>query len=231
MPHDLDVLRENLRKDTAKMLGIADLKTMTAAESVRLSRATTLRLEIDDIETRKLNDQHQPFDLKSYIAASEALERLVGGQPEQATPTDPFTGAREELARFFEGRANALERSRERDENNKAASGAPPHNGSESEPLRIAGPADEHSPPAAAVPEGDEPPVNNVRTVYIDHAVLAEPLPPPAEHPLRSSSMNNPSAVPLPRAPHTVSPTYGAFSDYTSRRAGGFRRFDMPDGF
>jgi hypothetical protein len=103
-------MHDQLRIDTAKMLQIVDLKTMTAAQEVRLARATVLRLELDDLETRKINnDQHQPFDVKAYVAASEALERLVGGDPEQPSSEHDFSDAREELRTFLIDRAHAIE--------------------------------------------------------------------------------------------------------------------------
>jgi len=108
MPRDPDVLRARLRLDTAKMLGV-DLENMTAAQEVRLSRATMLRLELDDIESRKLNNQ--PFDVKAYVVASEALERMVpGGNPEAPGGAHDFSGARAELSRFLAGRADAIAR-------------------------------------------------------------------------------------------------------------------------
>jgi hypothetical protein len=113
MPRDPDVLRARLRLDTAKMLGV-DLENMTASQEVRLARACMLRLELDDIESRKLNNQ--PFDVKAYVIASESLERLLGGRPDQPETGPDFTGAKEELARFFAGRASAIERRDQRRE-------------------------------------------------------------------------------------------------------------------
>jgi hypothetical protein len=78
----LSEIHEELRRSTAKMLDY-DYANLTAAESVRLDRAAMLRLELDDCQNKKLASQ--PFDMNKYIAASEALERLVGGQPEQTT--------------------------------------------------------------------------------------------------------------------------------------------------
>lgn len=98
---DLDILRENLRRDTAKMLGI-DLENMTAAQEVRLARGCMIRLELDDIEARKLSNQS--FDLNKYIVASEALERLVGGNPD-GLPNNEFASAREELTALLNQRA------------------------------------------------------------------------------------------------------------------------------
>jgi hypothetical protein len=95
MPRDPDVLRARLRIDTAKMLGV-DLENMTAAQEVRLARACMLRLELDDFESRKLNNQ--PFDVKAYVVCSESLELLLGGRPDQSETGHDFEGARQELA-------------------------------------------------------------------------------------------------------------------------------------
>jgi hypothetical protein len=73
-------MHEQLRKATAKMLGY-DYDNLTSAQSVRLDRAAMLRLELDDCQTAKLNGQ--PFDMVKYIAASESLERLMGGTPDE----------------------------------------------------------------------------------------------------------------------------------------------------
>jgi hypothetical protein len=113
MPSDPDLLRKNLRIDTCRLLKY-DINALTAAQEVRLTRATMLRLELDDIETRKINNQS--FDAAKYILISEALERLVGGNPDQQTAAGQhdFAGAREELLHFLENRAAALERRDER---------------------------------------------------------------------------------------------------------------------
>jgi hypothetical protein len=75
----LTAMHERLRRDTAKLLGY-DYANLTAAQSVRVERAAMLRLELDDCATKKLAGQ--PFDTVKYIAASEALERLIGSDPE-----------------------------------------------------------------------------------------------------------------------------------------------------
>lgn len=72
----LSTMHENLRRSTAKMLDY-DHANLTAAQSVRLDRAVMLRLELEDCQTKKLAGES--FDTNKYIAASEALERLVGG--------------------------------------------------------------------------------------------------------------------------------------------------------
>jgi hypothetical protein len=113
---DLSIMRDRLRKETAELLGL-DIDDLTATQSIRLDRAATLRLELDDIESRKL--QGATFDAVKYIAVSEALERMLGGQPEQpSSDRDLFAGARDELERFLVARAQRIEA---RDQNRDAA--------------------------------------------------------------------------------------------------------------
>ena len=113
--YDLNVMRKNLRKSTAELLKYDINAPLTAAQEVRLSRAYTLRIQIDDLETAKLNNAQHEFDTKAYVAASEALERMLGGTPEQTSPTHDFSGAREELANFFARRAEALDHREQRE--------------------------------------------------------------------------------------------------------------------
>ena len=102
----LTALHEQLLKDTCRMLQY-DINALTPAQEVRLSRAAMLRLELDDCATKKLAGQ--PFDTVKYIAASEALERLIGSDPEQTNAGYDFTGAKAELTHFFNERAAAIE--------------------------------------------------------------------------------------------------------------------------
>ena len=90
MTIDTAVMRKRLRAETAAMLRL-DVDNLTPAQSIRLDRAATLRLELNDIEERKLIGA--PFDTVKYIAASEALERMLGGDPDaQQQPVDQFAG-------------------------------------------------------------------------------------------------------------------------------------------
>ena len=159
-----------------------DVNNLTAAQSVRLDRAATLRLELNDIEERKLIGA--PFDTVKYIAASEALERMLGGDPDaQQQPVDQFAGAREELLRFLENRAEKLERKAERTRaaaleasNTIAPTGAiePPHHDQGAAPVQNESMLSFSSPPSPAVellPEGTEPP-KQPHVSYIDNAVI-----------------------------------------------------------
>jgi hypothetical protein len=109
----LSAQHEWLRRDTAKLLGY-DYANLTAAESVRLDRAAMLRLELDDCQTKKLAGQ--PFDMNKYVVASEALERLMGGDPEvpAINHEHDFDGAFEELSQLLADRSDRLEMREER---------------------------------------------------------------------------------------------------------------------
>jgi hypothetical protein len=99
MTADLTIMRDRLRKETAALLGM-DIDNLTAAQSVRLDRAATLRLELDDIESRKL--QGATFNAVQYIAISEALERLISGRAD-ATTDAPNSQTLIELERAIQG--------------------------------------------------------------------------------------------------------------------------------
>ena len=167
MTIDTELMRKNLRAKTAAMLKL-DVDNLTPAQSVRLDRAATLSLELNDIEERKLIGA--PFDMVKYIAASEALERMLGGDPDvQQQPADQFAGAREELARFLENRAAAIER---RDERLKAEAATDktlaPSLASLNVPEQV---TDQPSPAVELLPEGQEPP-KQPHVSYIDNAVI-----------------------------------------------------------
>jgi hypothetical protein len=102
-----------LRASTAKLLGYDDADRLTAAQQIRLDRAITLRLMIDDLQGRQVRGE--VIDVKAFVNASEDLERMVpGGNPEAPSGTHDFSGAREELSRFFAGRAEAIKRRNQR---------------------------------------------------------------------------------------------------------------------
>jgi hypothetical protein len=100
-------LLDRMRKLTAVLLGY-DLTNLTPAESIRLDRAATLRLELDDVQSRQLAGL--PIDMAKFVVASEALERLVGGNPETSTTGVDFSNAHAELAALLDKRTAAIER-------------------------------------------------------------------------------------------------------------------------
>jgi hypothetical protein len=100
-------LFKSLRVSTCALLSY-DADHLTAAQQIRLDRAITLRLIVDDLQARQMRGE--VIDAKSFVSASEDLERLCGGQPEQTTTAHDFTGAKEELTRLLDRRADAIER-------------------------------------------------------------------------------------------------------------------------
>jgi hypothetical protein len=105
MSDDQAKLFNSLRASTAELLGY-DVDHLTAAQQIRLDRTITLRLLVDDLQARQLRGEM--IDAKAFVAASEDLERLCGGQPD-APATDDFADAREELFKLLERRAQAIE--------------------------------------------------------------------------------------------------------------------------
>jgi hypothetical protein len=222
-------LLDRMRKLTADLLGY-DLSNLTPAQSVRLDRAATLRLELDDIQSRQLAGM--PIDMTKFVVASEALERMLGGDPEQPTQRYDFSGAREELAALLAQRADALERRAEREAASLEASKE--KNSSETlfSPPKHQGvtPTVQNSPvetPAAVLMPGhEEPPTSNVHHSYVDAAVL-EPSP------LRAHSLNNTTSQPTPAPRQPPSEVMRSFFSSPPGGTGrvGWRRFDPPRNF
>jgi hypothetical protein len=89
-----DEVAKRYRKDraaTAAMPGF-DLDKLSAAQSVRLDRVIGLRILIDNMQLKQLHGEI--IDVKEFVAASESLERLVGGQPDQPNNTPNYDAAR-----------------------------------------------------------------------------------------------------------------------------------------
>jgi hypothetical protein len=110
-----DAIAERYRKDrtaTAAMLGF-DLDKLSAAQSVRLDRAISLRLVIDDMQLKQLHGE--AIDVKEFVAASESLERLCGGEPEQTT------GPHHDAALQVEGMINSLIATKQRADHQRDA--------------------------------------------------------------------------------------------------------------
>ena len=222
MPSDPDLLRKNLRIDTCRLLKY-DINALTAAQEVRLARATILRLELDDIETRKIHNQN--FDAAKYILISESLERLVGGNPDgqQTTGQPDFSGARQELLTFLENRAVALEHKAERQRAEAETKQA-------TAPVDSTPPQEPPSPAVELMPADQEPPPPRPPVTYVDSAVVADIDEP---NPLRHSSMNMPTVRPTPRAQQPQSQVTQSYFSNAPGGSGrtGFRRFDPPRGW
>jgi hypothetical protein len=76
MQRDLDIpaMARNLFVNTCKLLGL-DPDDLTAAQKIRVDRASALRLQIDDLQSAQLRGAQ--IDLAKLIEASEALEHLL----------------------------------------------------------------------------------------------------------------------------------------------------------
>jgi hypothetical protein len=75
---DLETKARRLFAGTCELLGV-DPKHLTLTQKLRVSRASALRLQIDDLEKAQLLGQ--PTDINKLVEASEALERLVTPTP------------------------------------------------------------------------------------------------------------------------------------------------------
>jgi hypothetical protein len=84
-------LYAKLRAQTTQLLGFDPAAGMTAAQIVRLDRVTTLRLLADDLQSRAVRGES--IDVARFNETMQELERLLGGDPQQAKVRD-FTGAR-----------------------------------------------------------------------------------------------------------------------------------------
>jgi hypothetical protein len=102
---DIRKMSQKLRSQTCALLGL-DPNALSLAQQLRVNRASALRLQIDDLEAAQLRGQS--IDINKLVEASEALERLVGGNPEAAAQPD-FSGAKEELRQFLVQRAERIE--------------------------------------------------------------------------------------------------------------------------
>jgi hypothetical protein len=112
MSDDHAKLFNSLRASTVALLGY-DVDNLTAAQKIRVDRAIALRLVIDDAQAKQMRGE--AIDVRAFVAASESLERMCGGNPETAAAGHDFSGAREELRRFLAGRAAALEHRAQRE--------------------------------------------------------------------------------------------------------------------
>lgn len=99
-------LFNSLRASTCVLLGYGSVDQLTAAQDIRVGRTITLRLIVDDLQARQLRGEM--IDVKAFVAASEDLERLCGGNPNTPAP-DAFADAREELSRFLVERAERID--------------------------------------------------------------------------------------------------------------------------
>jgi hypothetical protein len=93
-------LFKSLRASTAALLGY-DVDHLSAEQIVRTDRAVTLRLLCDHLQAQQLHGV--AIDVHEFVAASEALERMVGGNPASASPEARFgPNHRERLRQLIE---------------------------------------------------------------------------------------------------------------------------------
>jgi hypothetical protein len=107
MKRDLDIpaMARNLFVSTCELLKL-NPDELTAAQKIRVDRASALRLQIDDLQSAQLRGAQ--IDLAKLIEASEALEHLLATSV--TIPVKEHTEAREALATLI-GNLAAVEQS------------------------------------------------------------------------------------------------------------------------
>ena len=103
---------ERLRDETAAMFNY-DIANLSLTQGLQLDLVSLLRLEVDTMQGKVLAGD--TVDLARLVAAHGLLQKMLPAQAlvapaSTADNPDPFAGAREELARLFEQRAEALAR-------------------------------------------------------------------------------------------------------------------------
>lgn len=88
-PDDRAAFFEALRASTARLLKL-DPATLSPAQAVRVDRAASLRLTLDGMQSAQLAGRE--IDVKAFVAASQELERLLGGEPD--APTSVFASSK-----------------------------------------------------------------------------------------------------------------------------------------
>jgi hypothetical protein len=102
---DLETKARRLFAGTCELLGL-DPKHLTLPQKLRVSRASALRLQIDDLEKAQLLGQ--PIDIKQLVEASEALEKLVNATPNgDGSASRNFEKAKAEFERLIGVHLNA----------------------------------------------------------------------------------------------------------------------------
>ena len=85
----------SLRISTCALLKY-DPDNLSAEQTIRVDRAITLRLMIDHLQSRLMHGEQ--INVREFVEASEALERMVGGNPE-APAQQRFSGEHQKKLR------------------------------------------------------------------------------------------------------------------------------------
>jgi hypothetical protein len=104
---DPAVVYERLKAETAQLLRI-DVNGASLLENLQIDLVSLLRLQIDDLQGRVLNGEQ--VDLGRLSTAVAMLQKLLPQSLIAPAAGPDFSGAREELARLFEQRAEAIAR-------------------------------------------------------------------------------------------------------------------------
>jgi hypothetical protein len=92
-------IAEQLCRETALLLGFADLEKLTAAQLVRVHVVSGLRLELDRLQGAQMRGEQ--IDARSLVAVGEALESALRGA-EPAPAVADRNASRERLKALIE---------------------------------------------------------------------------------------------------------------------------------
>jgi hypothetical protein len=107
---NIEKTQRKLFLDTCKVLGL-DPRNLSLAQRLRVDRASALRLEIDDLQAAQLGGR--AIDIRRFIDASEALERLVNSTPTGNGSESSISLAHKRLAELIGNHASERDRSME----------------------------------------------------------------------------------------------------------------------
>jgi hypothetical protein len=109
---DLETKSRRLNAGTCELLGL-DPEHLTLTQKIRVSRASALRLQIDDLEKAQLLGQ--PIDIHALVSASEALEKLVTPMPNGDDESKKYEAARIKFEKLIDAHLAANEQQEPRE--------------------------------------------------------------------------------------------------------------------
>jgi hypothetical protein len=110
---DLETKARRLFAGTCELLGL-DPEHLTLPQKIRVSRASALRLQIDDLEKAQLLGQS--IDINKLVEASEALEKLVNATPNgDGSESNKYAHAQAQFEAMLNAQIAACEREETRE--------------------------------------------------------------------------------------------------------------------
>jgi hypothetical protein len=162
---------ENLRRESAALLGLDPGGNLTALQAMQIDLASIIRMEIDAAQGAQLAGHE--VDIGRLSVALGMLTKLLPQKSLEAETKLGFDGAREELARFLTARAEAIAAAKERE----AAVEEHEVDRLRDEVAQLRGE------PRSGVTASPAP----ARVTYLDNAVVDDPSPPAPLTPAQSA--------------------------------------------